>query len=73
MRKVATTKLNAIVELDPRGGYSAYVPALPGCITEADTLSQLEINLKDAIKAWKLANKRFKIDILDTFVMPVHA
>lgn len=28
------------------------VPALPGCITEGDTIEELESNLKDAIQGW---------------------
>ena len=28
------------------------VPALPGCITEGDTLEELESNIKDAIEGW---------------------
>jgi len=41
-----------IVHQAEEGGYWAEVPALPGCITEGDTLEELESNLKDAIKGW---------------------
>ena len=33
-------------------GYSAEVPSLPGCITEADTLQELKLNLVDAAEGW---------------------
>ena len=38
---------------DPyEGGYTAYYPDLPGCITCADSISELENVLIDAKKAW---------------------
>ena len=45
-------KIKAIVHQAVEGGYWAEVPALPGCITEGDTIEELENNLKDAIKGW---------------------
>ena len=45
-------KIKAIVHQAEEGGYWAEVPALPGCITEGDTLEELESNLKDAIEGW---------------------
>ena len=34
------------------GGYTAIVPALPGAISEGDTLKQARENIADAIKAY---------------------
>ncbi len=34
------------------GGFWAEVPALPGCLTQAETLDELEINLREAIELW---------------------
>ena len=31
------------------GGYSAYVPDLPGCISSADTVEELKRLIKEAI------------------------
>jgi predicted RNase H-like HicB family nuclease len=45
-------KIKAIVHQAEEGGYWAEVPALPGCITEGDTIEELESNLKDAIQEW---------------------
>jgi predicted RNase H-like HicB family nuclease len=45
-------KIKAIVYQADEGGYWAEVPALPGCITEGDTMEELENNLKDAIRGW---------------------
>jgi len=33
-----TLKYTVIFEPGPEGGYTAIVPALPGCVTEGDTL-----------------------------------
>jgi predicted RNase H-like HicB family nuclease len=34
------------------GGFWAEVPALPGCITEGDTMEEVLANLQDAIEGW---------------------
>lgn len=34
------------------GGYSAEVPALPGCYTEGETLEGVQANLREAAQAW---------------------
>ena len=49
--------LEAIIEPEADGGYSASVPSLPGCVTEADDLDELRANLVEAAEGW-LASKR---------------
>lgn len=52
-------KVKAIVHPAEEGGYWAEVPALPGCITEGDTMEELLANLQDAIEGWlEVANSR---------------
>lgn len=41
--------LTVIFEPSDEGGYTAYVPALPGCISEGDTLDQARTNIREAI------------------------
>ncbi len=36
-------------EQAPEGGYVAYVPALPGCHTQGETLEEAQSNVKEAI------------------------
>jgi len=36
-------------EQAPEGGYVAFVPALPGCHTQGETLEEAERNVKEAI------------------------
>lgn len=45
-------KLKAIVHKAEEGGFWAEVPALPGCLTQADTMAELEKNLQEAIAGW---------------------
>lgn len=42
-----------LLTADPEeGGYTVTVPALPGCITEGDTLEEALENAKDAIRLY---------------------
>lgn len=52
-------RIKAIIHPAEEGGFWAEVPALPGCITEGDTMEELMSNLKDAIEGWiEVANSR---------------
>jgi predicted RNase H-like HicB family nuclease len=49
---VAVT-LTAIVRPEPdAGGYSASIPALPGCHTQGETLDEVRANLREAAEGW---------------------
>jgi len=37
------------------GGYWAYVPELPGCFTQGETLEETELNVRDAIECYLVA------------------
>lgn len=39
-------------EQAPDGGYVAYVPILPGCHTQGETLEEAELNIKEAIELY---------------------
>ena len=41
--------LKIILEEQEEGGYTAYVPALPGCISEGNNLEEAIKNIKEAI------------------------
>ena len=47
--------LKAIVHEAEEGGFWAEVPALPGCVTQGETLEEIEANLHEAIEGWLLA------------------
>ncbi|MEH2157610.1 type II toxin-antitoxin system HicB family antitoxin [Nostoc sp.] len=62
-------KIRAIIHPAEEGGYWAEVPALPGCITEGDTIEEVMANLKDAIEGWlEVANSRNAIESTDQVV-----
>lgn len=42
-------KLCVILNLSEEGGYTAVVPALPGCISEGDTREEALENIREAI------------------------
>jgi predicted RNase H-like HicB family nuclease len=44
--------LKAIVHPAEEGGFWAEVPALPGCLTQGETLEELRSNLREAIELW---------------------
>ena len=48
---VAVT-LTAIVRPEEAGGYSASIPALPGCHTQGETLDEVRANLREAAEGW---------------------
>lgn len=48
-------KLKAVIHNAEEGGFWAEVPALPGCVTQGETLEELEANLHEAIEGWLLA------------------
>jgi len=45
-------RLQIILELSNEGGYTAYVPSLPGCISEGETKKEAIINIQEAIELY---------------------
>ena len=61
--------IKAVIHLAEEGGYWAEVPALPGCITEGETIDEVMTNLKDAIEGWlDVANERLIAQSTDQIV-----
>jgi predicted RNase H-like HicB family nuclease len=44
--------IRAIVHPAEEGGFWAEVPALPGCVTQGETLEELKANLLEAVEVW---------------------
>ena len=42
-------KIRVVLEPSDEGGYTAVVPALPGCISEGDTKDEAIRNVREAI------------------------
>ncbi len=45
-------KLQVFLESSDEGGYTVYVPALPGCISEGDNIDEALENIREAIKLY---------------------
>lgn len=45
-------KLNIVLEPSDEGGFTALVPALPGCISEGDTEEEALANIREAIELY---------------------
>lgn len=45
-------KLRVVLEPSDDGGYTAYVPSLPGCISEGDTRDEALHNIREAIELY---------------------
>jgi len=45
-------RLKVLVHPAEEGGYWAEVPALPGCVSEGQTLDQTLANVREAAEGW---------------------
>ncbi len=45
-------KLKVILEPSEDGGYTVFVPSLPGCISEGDTVEDALANIREAIELY---------------------
>jgi predicted RNase H-like HicB family nuclease len=45
-------RLKVLFEPSDEGGYTVYVPALPGCTSEGDTLEEARQNIREAIELY---------------------
>jgi len=45
-------RVKVLFEPSDEGGYTAFVPALPGCISEGDTLEEARQNIREAIQLY---------------------
>jgi len=45
-------KIKVVLESSDEGGYTVYVPSLPGCISEGNTKDEALMNIKEAIELY---------------------
>ncbi|MDZ7623270.1 MAG: type II toxin-antitoxin system HicB family antitoxin [Ignavibacteriaceae bacterium] len=45
-------KVKVALEKSEEGGYTVYVPSLPGCISEGDTIEEAVDNIIEAIELY---------------------
>ena len=49
---VICMKIKILLEEQEEGGYTAYVPALQGCISQGETIEETLKNIKEAIELY---------------------
>lgn len=45
-------KLSVVLEPSEEGGYTAYVPSLPGCVSEGESKEEALQNIREAIELY---------------------
>jgi len=45
-------KIKLVLETSEEGGFTVYVPSLPGCISEGETKEEALANIKEAIELY---------------------
>jgi predicted RNase H-like HicB family nuclease len=51
-KRKAQLAYDVVLEPAEEGGYTAYAPSLPGCVSEGETEEEALDNIKDAISLW---------------------
>ena len=51
-------KFTVILGPEPDGGYSVFCPAIPGCVSQGDSLDEALANIQDAILGCLDVNRR---------------
>ena len=45
-------RLKVVLEPSDEGGYTVYVPSLPGCVSEGDTIDEALANIGEAVELY---------------------
>lgn len=45
-------KIKVVLETSEEGGFTVYVPSLPGCISEGETEEEALVNVREAIELY---------------------
>ncbi len=64
-------KVLAVIHVAEEGGFWAEVPALPGCVTQAESREELAANLREAIEGWFLAGEAGLADADDVLELAI--
>ncbi len=72
--KKRVLEYNTIFQKEKEGGYSVWVPSLPGCTSQGETFEETLENIKEAITLYLediKEDKDLKEDIHNQFMVPV--
>lgn len=51
-RILTNVTLKVLIHSAEEGGYWAEVPALPGCVSQGETIDEVRANVREAIEGW---------------------
>lgn len=68
-----TRRLSVVLEAESEGGYSAWVPELPGCASQGETREEALTNIREAIACHREAQKKLGLRPPKVEVVPVEA
>lgn len=54
-RILTAMTLKVLIHSAEEGGFWAEVPALPGCVSQGETMDELRSNIREAIEGWLMA------------------
>ena len=54
---VSPMTLRAVIHTAEEGGYWVKVPALPGCVSQGETIEEIRSNVREAIEGWLMAEE----------------
>ena len=52
---MTTRRFRVILEQEEEGGFSVYVPSLPGCASQGETKEEALANIREAIEGYLLS------------------
>ena len=59
-------KFKVVIHIAEEGGFWAEVPALPGCLSQGETIDETLANSREAAQGWlEVADARGKVDAAD--------
>ncbi len=56
-------KYRVVLEPQEEGGFTVYVPALPGCVSQGETVEEATENIKEAISLYLEGLRERKISV----------
>lgn len=62
---------NVIFQPEKEGGFSVWVPSLPGCASQGETFEEAKENIKEAITLYLEDEKEVEDDAPTQFMVPV--
>ena len=52
VKEKSPTRFKVVLEPSDEGGFTVYVPTLPGCISEGETMEEALANIREAIELY---------------------